>query len=113
MWRNSESGRDRNAHAIGVNVFPKAAGWYRMLYGDPRSSINEGPTSGHSRCCTLIVAGPAEVHFALLAATLFFTPISTTFGGTATCGSSTYIYIWQLNSEKKQATDRNQAALKI
>ncbi|KAH8105571.1 hypothetical protein DFH11DRAFT_1550352 [Phellopilus nigrolimitatus] len=115
MWRNSESGRDNDAHAIGVNFFPKAAGWYRVLYGDSRSSFNEGPTSGHSRCWTLIDAGPVVVHFASLAATLVFTPISTTGGGTATCGSSHSLHMAQLQliSEKKQATDRNHAALKI
>ncbi|KAH8105604.1 hypothetical protein DFH11DRAFT_1834119 [Phellopilus nigrolimitatus] len=115
MWRNSESGRDNDAHAIGVNFFPKAEGWYRVLYGDSRSSFNEGPTSGHSRCWTLIDAGPVVVHFASLAATLVFTPISTTGGGTATCGSSHSLHMAQLQliSEKKQATDRNHAALKI
>ncbi|KAH8119598.1 MED14-domain-containing protein [Phellopilus nigrolimitatus] len=40
MRRNSESGRDNDAHAIGVDVFPKAAGWYRVLYGDSRHALD-------------------------------------------------------------------------
>lgn len=34
--RSAESGKDKNALAVGVDVFAKAAGWFRILYGDMR-----------------------------------------------------------------------------
>ncbi len=30
------SGRDKDAQAVGVDTFAKAAGWFRILYGDMR-----------------------------------------------------------------------------
>lgn len=34
--RGAESGRDKDAVTVGVDVFAKAAGWFRVLYGDLR-----------------------------------------------------------------------------
>ena len=34
--RSAESGKDKDALTVGVDVFAKSAGWFRILYGDMR-----------------------------------------------------------------------------
>ena len=36
MRKAAVSGKDKDAASLGVDAFPKSAGWYRILYGDTR-----------------------------------------------------------------------------
>ena len=41
--KGAESGRDKDAHTLGVETFAKAAGWFRVLYGDMRLVVQRCP----------------------------------------------------------------------